>query len=70
MLSAATHGAFGQAQVRDPDLLVGADYQRGIEMEKTIETAAQLVELTEEEVHAVAGGGPETEASTGVKGYN
>ena len=39
-------------------------------MEKTIETAAQLVELTEEEVHAVAGGGPETEASTGVKGYN
>ncbi len=39
-------------------------------MEKKIETAAELVELTEEEVRAVAGGGPETEASTGVKGYN
>ena len=38
-------------------------------MEKKIDTAAELVELTEEEVRAVAGGGPQTEGSTGVKGY-
>lgn len=31
-------------------------------------TESELVELTEEEVRAVAGGGPETEASIGVKG--
>jgi hypothetical protein len=39
-------------------------------MVKKIDMAAELVELTEEEVRAVAGGGPQTEANTGVKGYN
>lgn len=39
-------------------------------MEKKIDMAAELVELTEEEVRAVAGGGPQTEQSTGIKGYN
>ena len=30
--------------------------------------AAELVELTEAEVNAVAGGGKQTEANTGIKG--